>query len=202
MERIARRCCTPAGLRRPTTHPGRPPPWPACPLAAEECQAGAILASSIMRQQEELDLRQRQAAEQQRWDQQESEEESEEEEAAGEGQAAGQRGAGAAAVAAAQQQRQQQGDRGAGAAAAQEGPGEGAEEEEDGSGGADYIRISEEEQQDNAAAFLDAMRQRFLSGQDAGVDYAAIDAGGGPALPWAARRRAPAICAGRAFLQP
>lgn len=51
--------------------------------------------------------------------------------------------------------------------------------------------IPKEEQQENDAAFLDIMQQRFLAGRDAGVDYAAIDAGGAAgwrrwALPLAA----------------
>jgi hypothetical protein len=52
------------------------------PAAEEGCQAGTVLASSIMQQQEELGLRQRSAAEAQRWRdaQPESETDSEEEE--------------------------------------------------------------------------------------------------------------------------
>ena len=164
-------------------------------ITADECQAGCILAQSIMAQQEELDLRQRQAADQQRWQQQaeesESEEESEDEEELPDGKGAAQRQV--------QQQRQEQtqqaaaggggpqgqqggappasgqpGGDGAGpAAAAEQGEGEAAAE-----AAPNYIHISEAEAQENAAAFLDVMRQRFLAGQDAGVDYAAIDAGG------------------------
>lgn len=138
-----------------------------------------MLADSIMAQQEELDLRQRQREEQQRWEQQEGESESESEDGENEetagrqgGAAAGeQRQAAAAAPAAAPQQGEAGSDRGGGEQQEEGGAG-GAEEE-----GPAYIRISEAEQQENSTAFLDAMRQRFLSGQDAGVDYAAIDAG-------------------------
>lgn len=149
-----------------------------------------------MAQQEEFDLRQRQAADQQRWEQQAEESESEEEESDGEEGAAKQGGQQAQAQQAqqqaAQQQGQQQGHQGGAAAAGPPGGGgagpaaaAAAEQGEGGEGGEDaqaagpsFIPISEVEAQENAAAFLDTMRQRFLAGQDAGVDYAAIDAGG------------------------
>lgn len=180
----------------------RPPELP----SQDECQAGCILAQSIMAQQEELDLRQRQAADQQRWQQQaeesESEEESEDEEELPDGKGAAQRQV--------QQQRQEQtqqaaaggggpqgqqggappasgqpGGDGAGpAAAAEQGEGEAAAE-----AAPNYIHISEAEAQENAAAFLDVMRQRFLAGQDAGVDYAAIDADAELDDDWAATQQ-------------
>lgn len=168
-------------------------------ITAEECQAGCILAQSIMAQQEELDLRQRQAADQQRWQQQAEESESEEESEEEEEELADGKGVAQRQVQQQQQEKAQQaqqaaaagggpqgpqggappasgqpGGDGAGpAAAAEQGEGEAAAEV-----GPSYIHISEAEAQENAAAFLDAMRQRFLAGQDAGVDYAAIDAGG------------------------
>lgn len=64
------------------------------------------------------------------------------------------------------------GDGGGGGTAELEGGGD-----EDAQGAGPYVHISAEEQAEYASAFLDLMRQRFLTGQDAGVDYAAIDAG-------------------------
>ncbi|KAI7841196.1 hypothetical protein COHA_005162 [Chlorella ohadii] len=55
--------------------------------------------------------------------------------------------------------------------------------------GPSFVRISEAEAQENAAAFLDTMRQRFLAGQDAGVDYAAIDADAELDEDWAAQQQ-------------
>lgn len=149
-----------------------------------------MLADSIMAQQEELELRQRSAAEQQRWRDAESEEESDSE---GEGEVGEGRQQQGAAAGPSQQQPQ---DGGAGcsavgagiggeaAAAAAEQQMEGGEEdaEEEGAGegpgtGPSFVRISEDEAAANAEALLDVMKQRFLAGRDAGMDYAAIDAG-------------------------
>jgi hypothetical protein len=149
------------------------------PAAEEGCQAGTVLASSIMQQQEELGLRQRSAAEAQRWrdaqpeSETDSEEEEDEEGQKREAQAGGtQRQPQWGALPAAQQA----GGEGGGAEdAAEQG---GQDDGGSGEGGQAFTLISEEEQADNAAAFLDLMKQRFLAGQEEGVDYAAIDAGG------------------------
>ncbi|EFN51988.1 hypothetical protein CHLNCDRAFT_139497 [Chlorella variabilis] len=160
------------------------PPEP--PQGGEGCQAGTILAESIMRQQEELAMRQRQASEQRQWDQVEEESEEESEEGAKEG---GKEPAAAGGQAAADGRRQQQEapapaaasvqHAAAAASVAQAGP-PGDEEEEaaadDPGEGPSHVIIPKEEQQENDAAFLDIMQQRFLAGRDAGVDYAAIDA--------------------------
>ncbi|PSC75048.1 coiled-coil domain-containing 97 isoform A [Micractinium conductrix] len=168
----------------------------------DDCQAGCVLAESIMAQQEELGMRERAAAQQRQWRAAESEEESSEEEEAGEEEEfeGGRRGGANGTqqqvqqVQAqqqqqyAQQQRQQQpaqpgGDTPGGGA--QQGDGEGSGAAEQGEGkeaaageeeGPSYVHIPPEEQRENAAAFLDLMKQRFLAGQEVGVDYATIDA--------------------------
>lgn len=148
-------------------------------------------------------MRERAAAQQRQWRAAESEEESSEEEEAGEEEEfeGGRRGGANGTqqqvqqVQAqqqqqyAQQQRQQQpaqpgGDTPGGGA--QQGDGEGSGAAEQGEGkeaaageeeGPSYVHIPPEEQRENAAAFLDLMKQRFLAGQEVGVDYATIDAG-------------------------
>lgn len=155
-----------------------PPEVPEVP--GEGCQAGALLAESIMRQQDELSMRQRAQDEARQWGRaeaaaaaQESEEESDSEDERSQGQQQGAAPGGGGS--AEQHQAQQAGD-------SSDGDGQ-AGPESAGFGGAgaagegpSYIRIPPEEQHENAAAFLDIMKQRFLAGQDEGVDYAAIDA--------------------------
>ncbi|KAI3430590.1 hypothetical protein D9Q98_005183 [Chlorella vulgaris] len=153
------------------------------------CQAGNALAQSILRGQEELDLRQRQAAEQQRWDQVEEESDEEDEEEQQQQDNGGQ----PSAAPPQQQQRetsaQGKPDEAAGVKGQQAAAGgnqaqqeqESEEQADEASRAGEAVAgsvplISEEEAQDNADTFRDLMRQRFIGGLDSGVDYAAIDA--------------------------
>jgi hypothetical protein len=139
-------------------------------------------------------MRERQEAEQRQWDRvaaQQAESEEEEEEGREQQQQQQQQQQRGAQAQAAPARPQQQGAAAAAGAGAAGGPSQGAaaaaaaeekEGEEDAgaaaAGAISYIRIPPEEAAEYSEALLDAMRQRFLAGQDAGVDYAAIDAGG------------------------
>lgn len=173
-----------------------PPEVPEVP--GEGCQAGTLLAESIMRQQDELSMRQRAEEEARQWgraetaaaarEQEEEEEESDSEDGSDQRRQQGPAQVGIDSTQQRQDERQQQ----QGTAGSQQvheqqaGVGGGGRPHAgpDGAGsdrageeeGPSYVRISPDEQLENAAAFLDIMKQRFLAGQDEGVDYAAIDA--------------------------
>ncbi|GAB4820159.1 hypothetical protein N2152v2_007205 [Parachlorella kessleri] len=118
---------------------------------------GRALSQSLLRHQEELEAMLAVRAEQERYDRMEEESESEEEDEEEEEEGG--------------RQQQRQGS------AQQGGQGAGADTQNDDKGDdPDHVQIPDAERQENADAFLDIMKEKFLRGEEGGVDYRAIDA--------------------------